>query len=193
MIPCVKKEPYIKLRWGGDTANITATVNIELTPKLHSLHNQGHHQQKASREFRAVLTSTSLRFAIASPENMNESNFPSNISESSYEKLSPLPTNTAPKKTKRGPRGGVYDPFPLKVHRMLEQTKTEALDSVVSWLEHGRAFKIHDPKAFVETVMPRFFNQSKFTSFQRQLNLYGKICHHAQKHSSDTSYAHILT
>lgn len=37
----------------------------------------------------------------------------------------------------------------------------------------GRAFKIHQPKVFAATIMPRFFNQSKYTSFQRQLNLYG--------------------
>ncbi|KAL3766616.1 hypothetical protein ACHAWO_013963 [Cyclotella atomus] len=90
---------------------------------------------------------------------------------------STTPTATAPtappKKTKRGPRGGVYDPFPMKVHRMLHQSRLEGNESVVSWLPHGRAFKIHQPKVFAEVIMPRFFNQSKYTSFQRQLNLYG--------------------
>eukprot|EP00804_Cyclotella_cryptica_P004560 CCRYP_006901-RA/>CCRYP_006901-RA protein AED:0.03 eAED:0.03 QI:164/1/1/1/0/0.5/2/643/201 len=87
---------------------------------------------------------------------------------------SPISDSPNPaKKEKRGPRGGVYDPFPMKVHRMLDQTKTEGLEAIVSWLKHGRAFKIHDPKAFAEVIMPRFFNQSKYTSFQRQLNLYG--------------------
>lgn len=78
-------------------------------------------------------------------------------------------------KLKRGPRGGVYDPFPLKLHRMLDQTLADGLDSVVSWLSHGRAFKIHEPKVFADIIMPKFFNQSKFTSFQRQLNLYGEF------------------
>ena len=32
---------------------------------------------------------------------------------------------------------------------------------------------VHDPKKFVEFIMPRFFGQTKFASFQRQLNLYG--------------------
>ena len=77
-------------------------------------------------------------------------------------------------KPKRGPRGGVYDPFPIKLHRMLDQTEDEGLDSVVSWLSHGRAFKIHKPKMFALSIMPKFFNQSKYTSFQRQLNLYGE-------------------
>ena len=75
---------------------------------------------------------------------------------------------------KRGPRGGVYDPFPIKLHRMLDEAKAAGLESVVSWLEHGRAFRIHQPKVFAATIMCQFFNQSKYTSFQRQLNLYGE-------------------
>ncbi len=75
---------------------------------------------------------------------------------------------------KRGPRGGVYDPFPIKLHRMLDECKAAGLESVVSWLEHGRAFRIHQPKLFAATIMCRFFNQTKYTSFQRQLNLYGE-------------------
>ena len=38
---------------------------------------------------------------------------------------------------------------------------------------HGRCFVIHKPKEFVAKVMPLHFRQSKITSFQRQLNLYG--------------------
>ena len=38
---------------------------------------------------------------------------------------------------------------------------------------HGRCFVVHKPKEFVADVMPTYFRQSKLTSFQRQLNLYG--------------------
>ena len=75
---------------------------------------------------------------------------------------------------KRGPRGGIYDPFPVQFHRMLDMIRDEGQEDVVSWLSHGRAFKIHQPKVFAASIMVRFFNQSKYTSFQRQLNLYGK-------------------
>jgi len=70
-------------------------------------------------------------------------------------------------------RGGVSVAFPLKLHSVLDQVEADGLAHVVSWQGHGRAFLIHNPKEFVDHVMPRYFRQSKLTSFQRQLNLYG--------------------
>lgn len=70
-------------------------------------------------------------------------------------------------------RGGVSVAFPLKLHSVLDQVEVDGLAHVVSWQKHGRSFLIHKPKEFVEQVMPKYFRQSKLTSFQRQLNLYG--------------------
>jgi HSF-type DNA-binding len=70
-------------------------------------------------------------------------------------------------------KGGVAIPFPLKLHEMLDQIEADGLSHVISWQAHGRAFMVHDPKEFVSHVMPKYFKQTKLTSFQRQLNLYG--------------------
>ena len=70
-------------------------------------------------------------------------------------------------------RGGVTVSFPLKLHTVLEQVEADGFGHIISWQPHGRCFVIHKPKEFTETVMPRYFRQSKLTSFQRQLNLYG--------------------
>jgi hypothetical protein len=70
-------------------------------------------------------------------------------------------------------RGGVTEPFPEKLHRMLEAAEREGVADVVSFFSHGRAFAIHKPRRFVNEIMPRFFRQTRLTSFQRQLNLYG--------------------
>jgi len=70
-------------------------------------------------------------------------------------------------------KGGVSVPFPVKLHSVLDQVEADGLAHIVSWQPHGRCFVIHQPKEFVELVMPKYFRQSKLTSFQRQLNLYG--------------------
>lgn len=70
-------------------------------------------------------------------------------------------------------RGGAITSFPLKLHEMLDKIEADGLAGVISWQPHGRAFLIHKPAEFVSSVMPKYFRQTKLTSFQRQLNLYG--------------------
>jgi len=77
---------------------------------------------------------------------------------------------TKSKKTKNAPRGGVTTPFPVKLHNILQKN---IHDDIISWQPHGRSFLLRKPKDFVTEVMPLYFKQSKLTSFQRQLNLYG--------------------
>jgi HSF-type DNA-binding len=79
---------------------------------------------------------------------------------------------TAAQRTGRH-RGGVAEPFPEKLYRMLDTCEKEGKTDVVSFSIHGNTFAIHKPKRFTLEVMSRFFKQSKLTSFQRQLNLYG--------------------
>mmetsp|Transcript_17374 Transcript_17374/g.32943 ORF Transcript_17374/g.32943 Transcript_17374/m.32943 type:complete len:497 (+) Transcript_17374:106-1596(+) len=66
-------------------------------------------------------------------------------------------------------------PFPVKLHIVLKIMENGAKDHIVSWLPHGRAFAIHNPKLFESEVMKKYFNQSQISSFRRQLNLYGFI------------------
>ena len=70
-------------------------------------------------------------------------------------------------------KGGIAFPFPSVLHAMLERADPEKFDDVVSWQPHGRAFTVHNPNRFVKEVMPLFFRQTRFASFQRQLSLYG--------------------
>jgi hypothetical protein len=56
---------------------------------------------------------------------------------------------------------------------MLDTIEQDGYGEVVSWQPHGRAFLVRKPTEFVSLVMPKYFKQTKITSFQRQLNLYG--------------------
>ena len=62
--------------------------------------------------------------------------------------------------------------FPAKLHRMLEDAHKEGFNELVSWIRGGTAFKVHDVDGFMEHVMTKYFDQTKFQSFRRQLNLY---------------------
>lgn len=64
-------------------------------------------------------------------------------------------------------------PFPWRLHQMLEETEAAGSSSVVSWLPDGKHFKVHDTKGFLEDIVPRFFKQKSYKSFQRQLHIYG--------------------
>jgi hypothetical protein len=63
-------------------------------------------------------------------------------------------------------------PFLLKLHEMLGDVEKTGNQHIVSWLPDGRAFKVYRPKYFVQKIIPYYFNQSKYKSFQRQLHLY---------------------
>ena len=70
-------------------------------------------------------------------------------------------------------RKGRTGTFPQKLHQMLSDLeRQEGGSDIASFLPHGRAFAIHKPRDFVKHVMPKYFRMSRFSSFQRQLNLY---------------------
>jgi hypothetical protein len=71
---------------------------------------------------------------------------------------------------------GVPQQFPRRLYLMLEsEAKLQATSSdhvdIISWSESGKAFQITNPKLFSSEVLPKYFRTSKFSSFQRNLNL----------------------
>jgi len=65
------------------------------------------------------------------------------------------------------------DTFPIKLHKLLERSGIEGYSSIISWLPHGRAFKIHDDILFETQVMKKYSFKMKYESFKRQLYMYG--------------------
>ena len=46
---------------------------------------------------------------------------------------------------------------------------------VASWTDEGDGFVVKDIDRFAQDALPRYFEHSNFSSFQRELNYYGKI------------------
>lgn len=71
----------------------------------------------------------------------------------------------------RRPKGGIIEPFPSKLFRMIDEAESEGHDDIISFFSHGRAFAIHKPRGFISQLMPKYFSTCRMSSFQRQLNL----------------------
>ena len=75
--------------------------------------------------------------------------------------------------------------FPWKIHEALELNEDQ---SIITWIPRAKgrpnSFKILDQEAFVNKLLKKYFQQTKFKSFQRQLNLWGF------QRTSDGGYTH---
>mmetsp|Transcript_3319 Transcript_3319/g.9432 ORF Transcript_3319/g.9432 Transcript_3319/m.9432 type:complete len:507 (+) Transcript_3319:211-1731(+) len=87
-------------------------------------------------------------------------------------------------------KNGLQQSFPFRLHRMLEEIEEgggTCEDSgkeetgqrrnekrIISWVDGGSAFQMHDIDEFMNHIAPRYFRrQTKHRSFMRQLQLYG--------------------
>ncbi|KAL3905899.1 MAG: hypothetical protein SGILL_009493, partial [Bacillariaceae sp.] len=55
---------------------------------------------------------------------------------------------------------------------MLEDADKNHQSDIVSWLPGGTSFIVHNVPEFVNHILPKYFKQTKYKSFQRQLNLW---------------------
>ena len=68
---------------------------------------------------------------------------------------------------------GMEPTFIRRLYTMLDDATAKGFDDIVSWSENGTAFRVHFPDKFTKRLLPEYFNQTKYKSFQRQLNMYG--------------------
>jgi len=64
---------------------------------------------------------------------------------------------------------GWVAPFLLHLHQMLRRENPK----IIRWTEDGIAFQILDKEAMTNQILPRYFKNKNFASFQRQLNYFG--------------------
>ncbi|KAI4369046.1 hypothetical protein MLD38_017537 [Melastoma candidum] len=66
--------------------------------------------------------------------------------------------------------GGSVAPFLRKCYDMVEDSST---DPIISWGANAGTFVIWDITDFTVQLLPKYFKHSNFSSFMRQLNIYG--------------------
>lgn len=60
--------------------------------------------------------------------------------------------------------------FPVKLHIILSNPEYQ---DIISWLPHGRSWRILQQKALEERVIPLYFRHGRYSSFARQVNGWG--------------------
>ena len=73
-----------------------------------------------------------------------------------------------PEKPKMISRSSSSTSFPTKLYMILMDPNCQ---DCISWLPHGRAWKVLHPKVFEEKVIPNVFRSGRYASFMRQVCL----------------------
>ena len=129
---------------------------------------RGNSTEKKQRRDTSRLVQEPSKETIARRERNSK-----NVVNHSYHDYKDVPNDDPTFAAPEDKKGGTALAFPLVLHRMLDLAVHDGYDDIISWQPHGRCFHVHDQERFVSQVMPRFFRQTRFSSFQRQLSLYG--------------------
>ena len=65
------------------------------------------------------------------------------------------------------------DNFPARLHLMLSNPEFQ---EIITWLPHGRSWRVLKRKIFEKEVIPLYFRHSSFHSFMRQVKAWGFLC-----------------
>lgn len=115
----------------------------------------------------SVISEDTLAFLEADEQQNKLSEEEKEIEERRIRKIKKIFGDIGPS---RKNSGGVVKPFPEKLMEVLDRSDME---NIITWMPHGRAFIVLQPSQLKDIVLPRFFKQTKFMSFTRQLNLWG--------------------
>lgn len=88
--------------------------------------------------------------------------------------------------SRRGPSPS--STFPAKLLLILSNPE---VSHIITWMPHGRSWRVIESKLFAEKVMPRYFaHQSKYSSFTRQVNgwRFKRITHGPDRNSYYHNY-----
>lgn len=96
---------------------------------------------------------------------------PSSVQHSTHSKRH-APKRITAGKARRNLGGGpkTRPAFVLKLWNMVNDKSN---DKYIEWLPDGQSFRVVNREQFEKVVLPKYFKHSNFSSFVRQLNMYG--------------------
>ncbi|EIE87401.1 hypothetical protein RO3G_12112 [Rhizopus delemar RA 99-880] len=62
---------------------------------------------------------------------------------------------------------------PAFLNKLYSMVNDPTTNDLICWAEDGKSFFVNQQEDFARKVLPRFFKHNKFSSFVRQLNMYG--------------------
>jgi hypothetical protein len=92
----------------------------------------------------------------------------SNVAEDEIEHQQPSSASPPPTSSRGSMESSIrVQKFPVKLYAILAQKEFQ---DIITWLPHGRSWKVLKPNLFESLVMPLFFEYSNYHSFNRLVN-----------------------
>jgi len=111
-------------------------------------------------------TKNNAAAATTNPMNMTDPSLLNNDQGSMEQGSTPAPLVIPPKKTMNKHK----QTFAQKLMHILSLRECH---DAIRWMPNGCAFCIVDPKELLDSVLPKYFKEAKYTSFTRKLNRWG--------------------
>lgn len=92
---------------------------------------------------------------------------PPNQPLSPLEQVAAAAASTTPSATTTSP---TIPGFVAKLFRMVDE---DASTGLIHWTPTGKSFLVANPEEFSKQILPKYFKHNNFSSFVRQLNMYG--------------------
>lgn len=139
-------------------------ATYHLTPALLSAHTSLFHQQHQQPTMHQLHQHPATHLSMASLAPKTKQPRPELQRPKEYRDYAEDPESNQPPKKQRSNKD---ETFPMILYRILSNSECK---EYISWLPHGRAFKIHKPEDLEEKVMPLYFRHTKLASFMRQVS-----------------------
>ena len=75
-----------------------------------------------------------------------------------------------------GKKKGTRVVFPQRLFSLLRLAEENNWEHIISWVNDGAGFKVHDRKLFEKQLLSKYFNTTRYASFTRQLHAYSFDC-----------------